>query len=155
MHRGLSISTETGWTAAQLGAKSSHQTITMDTHSSSNYPFPTQVSLQDQYVGKKLEDLPTPAAVIDRAIVKGNCDAMLDVCQKLGVGFRAHVKSHKVEKDLFCPEIMIMRDDVVYVWSADQNIRRSSYPNCKSGAPVPPTSWCRHSSKPKTSSRWR
>ena len=24
-----------------------------------------------------------------------NCTAMLDVCSKLGVGFRAHVKSHK------------------------------------------------------------
>ena len=62
----------------------------------SNYPLPTPSSLQLQYVGKKVFDLPTPAAIIDRAVVKRNCDAMLEVCSKLGVGFRAHVKSHKV-----------------------------------------------------------
>ncbi|KAL1601745.1 hypothetical protein SLS60_006660 [Paraconiothyrium brasiliense] len=60
-----------------------------------NHPLPSLASLQLQYVGKKLEDLPTPAVVLDRAVVKKNCNAMLDVCDKLGVGFRAHVKSHK------------------------------------------------------------
>lgn len=68
----------------------------MNLNPSSNHPLPTLSSLQLQYVGKKLEDVLTPAVVIDRAIVKGNCDAMLSVCQTLGVGFRAHVKSHKV-----------------------------------------------------------
>lgn len=33
--------------------------------------------------------------MLDRAVVKRNCDAMLQVCKQLGVGFRAHVKSHK------------------------------------------------------------
>ncbi|KAF1844006.1 uncharacterized protein K460DRAFT_368873 [Cucurbitaria berberidis CBS 394.84] len=60
-----------------------------------NYPLSSQASLAAQYVGKKLEDLPTPAVVLDRAIVGRNCDAMLQVCEKLNVGFRAHVKSHK------------------------------------------------------------
>lgn len=59
------------------------------------YPLPSHASLQLQYVGKKLENLLTPAAIIDRAVVRTNCNAMLDVCGKLGVGFRAHVKSHK------------------------------------------------------------
>lgn len=53
-------------------------------------------SLQLQYVGKKLAELHTPAAILDRTVVKRNCDAMLDVCAQLQVGFRAHVKSHKV-----------------------------------------------------------
>ncbi|CAO2656410.1 Nn.00g052130.m01.CDS01 [Neocucurbitaria sp. VM-36] len=60
-----------------------------------NYPLPSHASLAAQYVGQKLEDLPTPAVVLDRAIIRRNCDAMLTVCEKLGVGFRAHVKSHK------------------------------------------------------------
>ncbi|KAF1977045.1 hypothetical protein BU23DRAFT_587645 [Bimuria novae-zelandiae CBS 107.79] len=60
-----------------------------------NHPLPSLASLQLQYVGKNLNDLPTPGAIIDRAVVKRNCNDMLDVCQKLGVGFRAHVKSHK------------------------------------------------------------
>ena len=61
-----------------------------------NYPVPSLGSLQLQYVGKKLSELPTPAAIIDRAVVERNCEDMLDVCEKLGVAFRAHVKSHKV-----------------------------------------------------------
>lgn len=67
----------------------------MDIIPTSNYPSPSLSSLQLQYVGKRLEDLPTPAAVIDRAVVRRNCDAMLSVCKQLGVNFRAHVKSHK------------------------------------------------------------
>jgi D-serine deaminase-like pyridoxal phosphate-dependent protein len=61
-----------------------------------NYPLPSQASLANQYIGQKLSDLPTPAVVLDRAIITKNCDAMLNVCKELGVGFRAHVKSHKV-----------------------------------------------------------
>ena len=40
-----------------------------------NYPLPSQAALAAQYVGQKLEDLPTPAVVLDRAIVRGNCHA--------------------------------------------------------------------------------
>ncbi|KAF2660676.1 hypothetical protein K491DRAFT_754483 [Lophiostoma macrostomum CBS 122681] len=63
--------------------------------SSSNYPLPTQSSLHLQYLGQPLSSLPTPSAVIDRAIVRRNCNAMLQVCKELDVGFRAHIKSHK------------------------------------------------------------
>jgi hypothetical protein len=59
------------------------------------YPLPTRATLLSQYAGKKLEDLPTPAVVLDRAIIRRNCDAMLNICAELKVGFRAHVKSHK------------------------------------------------------------
>ncbi|KAF2263551.1 hypothetical protein CC78DRAFT_273266 [Lojkania enalia] len=67
----------------------------MDTIPIANYPLPTKSSLQWQYVGKNLNDVFTPAVVIDRSVVKRNCDAMLEVSKALGVGFRAHVKSHK------------------------------------------------------------
>ena len=68
----------------------------MDMSPSPYYPLPTSSALQLQYVGKHLNDVLTPATVIDRAVVKRNCNAMLDVCKKLGVRFRAHIKSHKV-----------------------------------------------------------
>lgn len=61
-----------------------------------NYPLSSQASLAAQYVGQRLEDLPTPAVILDRAIIRRNCNAMLQVCSELGVGFRPHVKSHKV-----------------------------------------------------------
>jgi D-serine deaminase-like pyridoxal phosphate-dependent protein len=64
-------------------------------HPIANYPLSSQASLVAQYVGQRLEDLPTPAVVLDRSKIKKNCAAMLQVCQQLTVGFRAHVKSHK------------------------------------------------------------
>lgn len=60
-----------------------------------NYPLSSRTALASQYVGQRLQDLPTPALVLDRSKLKKNTAAMLQVCQKLDVGFRAHVKSHK------------------------------------------------------------
>ena len=62
------------------------------------YPLPTTASLQNAYIGAKLDHVLTPAAILDRAIVRRNCTAMLQVSAKLGVTFRAHVKSHKVRE---------------------------------------------------------
>jgi hypothetical protein len=53
-------------------------------------------ALKAQYIGTHLATLPTPAIILDRSKIVRNCNAMLQVCRKLGVGFRAHVKSHKV-----------------------------------------------------------
>lgn len=61
----------------------------------SNYPLSDLCSLKEQFVGKKLTDLPTPSIILDRSLVKKNCAAMLQVCKELDVGFRAHIKSHK------------------------------------------------------------
>lgn len=60
-----------------------------------NYPLSDLTSLKEQFVGKALADLPTPSLLLDRSLIKRNCTAMLQVCRKLNVGFRAHVKSHK------------------------------------------------------------
>ncbi len=65
----------------------------------SNHPLPSQSSLGSQYIGRSIstdEGIPTPAVILDRAVLQRNCDAMLRACEALGVGFRAHVKSHKV-----------------------------------------------------------
>jgi len=59
------------------------------------YLSPSKAALQLQFVGKDLKDVPTPAAVLDLAPIRRNCKAMLDATKALGLGFRAHVKTHK------------------------------------------------------------
>lgn len=57
---------------------------------------PSQEDLQKFYVGKDISDVPKPAAVLDVAIIRRHCETMLRTIKTLDVGFRAHVKSHKV-----------------------------------------------------------
>ena len=54
-------------------------------------------SSKKDLVGESLLDLPTPVAVVDRSIVKRNCEQMLEACNRLGVAFRPHTKTHKVK----------------------------------------------------------
>ncbi len=49
-----------------------------------------------RYVGKTLDDAPTPSAVLDLAKVENNCGRMLEAAQAVGLGWRAHIKTHKV-----------------------------------------------------------
>lgn len=51
--------------------------------------------LKAHYNGTKIADLPTPAAILDAAIVRRNCQLMLDTASKLDISFRAHIKTHK------------------------------------------------------------
>jgi len=59
------------------------------------YPTPSEAALKLHYIGRKIQDVQTPAAIIDAAVVRRNCKLMLESCAQLGVGFRAHVKTHK------------------------------------------------------------
>ncbi|RMZ84683.1 hypothetical protein DV737_g891, partial [Chaetothyriales sp. CBS 132003] len=47
-------------------------------------------------VGKNVSEVPKPAAILDIAKVRRHCSSMLDAVQNLGIGFRAHVKTHKL-----------------------------------------------------------
>src|SRR5687768_3093354 len=40
--------------------------------------------------------IPTPAFLVDRAVVQRNCDRMREKALRSGVAFRPHVKTHKV-----------------------------------------------------------
>ncbi|KAE8380485.1 putative serine dehydratase domain-containing protein [Aspergillus bertholletiae] len=57
--------------------------------------MPSQQQLRDFYVGQDVGDVPKPALVLDAAIIRRHCQAMIRAVKKLDVGFRAHVKSHK------------------------------------------------------------
>lgn len=70
-------------------------TIAIDSKMSTTH-LPTQAELLQQWGGKDLADLPKPAVVLDRAIIRRHCERMKKTIQTLGVEFRAHVKTHKV-----------------------------------------------------------
>ncbi|KAG6006542.1 hypothetical protein E4U21_006996 [Claviceps maximensis] len=59
------------------------------------YPAAPRQVLAELYLGKSLGDVPTPAAVINIAAVRRNCERMLQTCGRLDLGWRAHVKTHK------------------------------------------------------------
>ncbi|KLJ11005.1 hypothetical protein EMPG_13709 [Blastomyces silverae] len=60
-----------------------------------NYPNASRDALKAQFVGRMLRDVDGPAAIIDVAVARRNCQLMLDAADALGVLFRAHVKTHK------------------------------------------------------------
>lgn len=68
----------------------------MSTPSSFLYPSPSASALQLHYIGKSLSEIQPPAAILDLAVIRRNCQHMLETTKKLQVGFRAHVKTHKV-----------------------------------------------------------
>ncbi|KAM5347283.1 hypothetical protein ACJ41O_010288 [Fusarium nematophilum] len=47
------------------------------------------------YIGKDVRDIPKPAVILDAARVRRHTRSMLEASGALGVGFRAHVKTHK------------------------------------------------------------
>lgn len=60
------------------------------------YPIPSERDLKQFYIGKDIGDVPKPSVVLDVAIIKKHCERMLQTVKALDVGFRAHVKTHKV-----------------------------------------------------------
>ncbi|KAI2468718.1 putative serine dehydratase domain-containing protein [Annulohypoxylon bovei var. microspora] len=54
--------------------------------------------LREQFVGKTLNDIVTPAVVLDLAKVEVNCNLMLEAAERLQLNWRAHIKTHKTEE---------------------------------------------------------
>ena len=52
--------------------------------------------LKAQFVGKSLNNVQTPRAVLDLAKLEVNCERMLDAVARLDLGWRPHIKTHKV-----------------------------------------------------------
>ena len=46
-------------------------------------------------IGKHVRTLPTPAFIVDRRVVKKNCEKLLAIAKKNGISLRGHVKTHK------------------------------------------------------------
>ncbi|RFU30255.1 hypothetical protein B7463_g6090, partial [Scytalidium lignicola] len=62
---------------------------------SSFYTVSPKEELSSVYVGKNIHNVPTPAAILDLAVVRRNCERMLGACEALQLEWRAHVKTHK------------------------------------------------------------
>ncbi|KAM0746362.1 hypothetical protein T439DRAFT_319020 [Meredithblackwellia eburnea MCA 4105] len=62
--------------------------------------LPSKAALTAAFVGKKLTDLRTPAAIVDRSLFENNCNIMAEKTEQLGITFRAHVKTHKTTEGL-------------------------------------------------------
>ncbi|CAM1504548.1 Fc.00g021390.m01.CDS01 [Cosmosporella sp. VM-42] len=62
------------------------------------YPPSPKDALRALYLGKSIREVPTPAAIINVAAVRRNCERMLSACESLGLEWRAHVKTHKTEE---------------------------------------------------------
>ncbi|KAI5480484.1 hypothetical protein MNV49_000637 [Pseudohyphozyma bogoriensis] len=56
---------------------------------------PSQAALQKEFVGKKIEQVRSPAYVIDRTLFAANCARMHERSALAGVKFRGHLKTHK------------------------------------------------------------
>ena len=65
------------------------------------YPLPTKGDLVREFVGKSIKDVPAPAVILDISKAKNNCKHMLEACDKLEFGWRAHIKTHKVGLNRF------------------------------------------------------
>jgi D-serine ammonia-lyase len=64
-----------------------------------NIPQRTTPAVEDLrhfYVGKDIKDVPHPALILDKGVAHRNCEALLNAVSHLGLGFRAHIKTHKV-----------------------------------------------------------
>ncbi|KAH8547691.1 hypothetical protein BGW37DRAFT_531879 [Umbelopsis sp. PMI_123] len=59
------------------------------------FSVPSKEFLVKQYVGKKLKEVRTPRLVVDRAVVKRNCEHVAAVAAKSGKKIRVHIKTHK------------------------------------------------------------
>ncbi|KAL0071858.1 hypothetical protein AAF712_000780 [Marasmius tenuissimus] len=66
---------------------------TFTSHNLANLPDKEQ--LVAKFSGKRLNELRTPAMVIDRGVFASNCEKMHEKALSWGTGFRAHLKTHK------------------------------------------------------------
>ncbi|AEO53636.1 hypothetical protein MYCTH_2295250 [Thermothelomyces thermophilus ATCC 42464] len=54
-----------------------------------------KTQLRSRFVGKTLSEVPMPSIVLDLAKLELNCERMLEATERLGLLWRAHIKSHK------------------------------------------------------------
>ncbi|KAI3396713.1 hypothetical protein diail_11740 [Diaporthe ilicicola] len=58
----------------------------------------SKAALQERFVGKTLHEVPTPSIILDLAKLEVNCQRMIDAADKNGIGWRAHIKTHKTQE---------------------------------------------------------
>jgi hypothetical protein len=87
--------------------------------------------LKKRYVGASLDELRTPAFLIDRSLFAKNCSAMIKKASDWGASFRAHLKTHKVSARIMRPAPVKLASDGPRHQAAVTNQRRK-YWGCRS-----------------------
>ena len=67
------------------------------THTPLQLLTPNKDALVKEFVGKSLNELRTPALIVDRAAFRDNCAKMHQNAKDWEASFRAHLKTHKVD----------------------------------------------------------
>ena len=90
-----------GLTTTYLSSKlnSPSQILPSNMATTTNADAALKEQLRARFVGKTLSEVPTPSVVLDLAKLQVNCERMLDATERLGLLWRAHIKSHKVRRD--------------------------------------------------------
>ncbi|KAI8339631.1 hypothetical protein BC941DRAFT_468899 [Chlamydoabsidia padenii] len=60
-----------------------------------HFSVPDKQALVQQYVGKSLNQVRTPRLIVDRSVVKTNCEKLGAIAKRQQVKIRVHVKTHK------------------------------------------------------------
>ncbi|ORX35544.1 hypothetical protein BD324DRAFT_59611 [Kockovaella imperatae] len=60
--------------------------------------LPDKKALQDEFVGRDISSLRTPALILDRTKFKQNCERVTSEAKRRDLRFRAHVKTHKTSE---------------------------------------------------------
>jgi len=71
----------------------SHDVIMSTFTPHSLFNLPDKALLVDEFVGRPLSSIRTPALVVDRSRFKANCVRVTKEAKRRGMRFRAHVKS--------------------------------------------------------------
>lgn len=66
-------------------------------------------TLRQFYVGQDVSAVPRPAVTLDRAKMRRHCESLSRAVADLGVGFRAHIKTHKVIHKSHVKESLLIR----------------------------------------------
>ncbi|KAI7856088.1 putative serine dehydratase domain-containing protein [Circinella umbellata] len=95
------------------------------------WPFHVAVAkqqdhLRQELIGKRLNELRTPTLVIDRTVVKRNCEKLGNIKTKYNVNVRVHVKSHKTVEGAAIQLEEAKTDSIVVSTMAEAHLMVSS-----------------------------
>ncbi|KAG8532758.1 uncharacterized protein KY384_002636 [Bacidia gigantensis] len=117
------------------------------------YPTPSTQQLQEAFKGRSLRDLPSPAAVIDRAILEVNCYQMLENCQALDISLRPHTKTHKLQVGETTKDVKFVVSTIAEIEGLRETLLNKKLQgkqiNILYGLPLPPSACTRLASLAK------
>ncbi|MCJ1309691.1 hypothetical protein MMC25_003351 [Agyrium rufum] len=98
---------------------------------------PSIKDLQREYVGVNVDQLPTPCAILDRAIIKKNCDQLLAACRKLGTVelTRLQLGENGGARNIIISTV----NEAIFVADYMQSLRKNGNINILYGVPIGPS----------------